>query len=146
MDRRAGACGASFLPSWPSFQGLSSAFRTDSLVLPICDPLTGIIDAQTRLASAKPRVVIKHRGAKSPKSTRKRAAQKQARAAATKQKGRADCCRQDVRRFPFHRYGKVLQFRLPGWRITGTPRSHSEILAPGASRLSRSPTRFEPAG
>jgi hypothetical protein len=61
MDRRAGACGASFLPSWPSFQGLSSAFRTDSLVLPICDPLTGIIDAETRLASTKPRVVIKHR-------------------------------------------------------------------------------------
>jgi len=39
MDRRAGACGASFLPSWPSLQCLSSAFRTDSLVLPICDPL-----------------------------------------------------------------------------------------------------------
>jgi hypothetical protein len=34
-------------------------------------------------------VIIKHRGAKSPKSTRKQAAQKQARAAATKQKGRA---------------------------------------------------------
>src|ERR1700757_135411 len=96
MDRRAGACGASFLPSWPSFQGLSSAFRTDSLVLPICDPLTGIIDAETRLASAKPRVVIKHRGAKSPKSTRKQAAQRQARAAATQQKGRADCCRRDA--------------------------------------------------
>src|ERR1700726_4003577 len=74
MDRRAGACGASFLPSWPSFQGLSSAFRTDSLVLPICDLLTGIIDAETRLASAKPRAVIKHRGAKSPKSMRKQAA------------------------------------------------------------------------
>src|ERR1700739_4790446 len=72
MDRRAGACGASFLPSWPSFQGLSSAFRTDSLVLPICDPLTGIIDAETRIASAKPRVVIKHRGAKSPKSSESR--------------------------------------------------------------------------
>src|ERR1700721_2283873 len=96
MDRRAGACGASFLPSWPSFQGLSSAFRTDSLVLAICDPLTGIIDAETRLASAEPRVVIKHRGAKSPKSTRKQAAQKQARAAATKEKGRADCCRRDA--------------------------------------------------
>src|ERR1700731_1263883 len=96
MDRRAGACGASFLPSWPSFQGLSSASRTDSLVLPICDPLTGIIDAETRLASAKPRMVIKHRGAKSPKSTRKQAAQKQARAAATMQKGRAGCCRRDA--------------------------------------------------
>ncbi len=34
-------------------------------------------------------MVIKHRGAKSPKSTRKQAAQKQARAAATQQKGRA---------------------------------------------------------
>ena len=58
MDRRAGAYGASFLPSWLSFQGLASAFRTDSLVLPIYDPLTVIIDAETRLASAKPRVVI----------------------------------------------------------------------------------------
>src|ERR1700722_3332636 len=96
MDQRAGACGASFLPSWPSFRGLSSAFRTDSLVLPICDPLTGILDAETRLASAKPRVVIKHRGPQSPKSTRKQAAQKQAMAAATKQKGRADCCRRDA--------------------------------------------------
>ena len=96
MDRRAGAYGASFLPSWLSFQGLASAFRTDSLVLPIYDPLTVIIDAETRLASAKPRVVIKHRGAKSPKSTRKQAVQKQAREAATKQKGRADCCRRDA--------------------------------------------------
>src|SRR3981081_1460039 len=96
MDRKAGACGGSFLASWPSFQGLSSAFRTDSLVLPICDPLTVIIDAETRLACAKPRVVIKHRGAKSPKSTRKQAAQKQARTAATKQKGRADCCRREL--------------------------------------------------
>jgi len=49
MDRRAGACGASFLPSWPSFRCLSSAFRTDSFVLPICDPLTDIIDGETRL-------------------------------------------------------------------------------------------------
>src|SRR6266436_2741269 len=49
MDRRAGACGASFLPSWPSFECLSSAFRIDSLVLPICDPLTGLIDGETRL-------------------------------------------------------------------------------------------------
>src|SRR5271165_57008 len=49
MDRRAEACGASFLPSWPSFQFLSSAFRTDSLVLPICAPLAGLIDVETRL-------------------------------------------------------------------------------------------------
>ena len=49
MDRSVGACGASFLPSWPSFQRLSSSFRTDSFVLPICDPLTGTIDGETRL-------------------------------------------------------------------------------------------------
>ena len=49
MDRRAGACGASFLPSWPSFECLSSTFRTDSFVLPICDPLTGLLDGETRL-------------------------------------------------------------------------------------------------
>ena len=46
MDRGAEACGASFLPFWPSFQCLSSAFRTDSLVLAICDPLIGIIDGE----------------------------------------------------------------------------------------------------
>ena len=49
MDRRAEACGASFLPSLPSFQFLSSAFRTDSLVLAICAPLAGLIDVETRL-------------------------------------------------------------------------------------------------
>jgi hypothetical protein len=51
MDRRAGACGASFLPFSPSFQCLSSAFRTDSFVLPISDPLTGLIDGETRLGA-----------------------------------------------------------------------------------------------
>src|SRR5207244_1149082 len=49
MDRKAEACGASFLPSWPFFQCLSSAFRTDSFVLSICDPLIDIIDGETRL-------------------------------------------------------------------------------------------------
>ncbi len=49
MDRRAEACGASFLPSLPSFQFLSSAFRTDSLVLAICAPFTGLIYGETRL-------------------------------------------------------------------------------------------------
>jgi hypothetical protein len=49
MDPGAEACGASFLLSWPSFLCLSSAFRTDSLVLAICDPLTGIIDGEKGL-------------------------------------------------------------------------------------------------
>ena len=48
MDRRAGACGASFLPSWPSFECLSAAFRTDSLVLAICNPFTGTIDGENK--------------------------------------------------------------------------------------------------
>ena len=49
MDPRAEACGAFFLPSLPSFQFLSSAFRTDSLVLAICAPLAGLIDVETKL-------------------------------------------------------------------------------------------------
>jgi len=130
MDRRAGACGASFLPSWPSFQGLSSAFRTDSLVLPICDPLTGIIDAETRLASAKPRVVIKHRGAKSPKSTRKQAAQKQATAAATKQKGRADCCRRDADiRWIGRRSWRLIRIGVPAPNLVADLIETSSFLA-----------------
>jgi hypothetical protein len=49
LDRRALACEASFVPSWPSFHCLSSASRIDNLVLPICDPLNGMIDGETRL-------------------------------------------------------------------------------------------------
>ena len=46
MDRKAAACGASFLPSWPSFECLACAFRTDSLVWAICDPLNGIVGGE----------------------------------------------------------------------------------------------------
>ena len=130
MDRRAGACGASFLPSWPSFQGLSSAFRTDSLVLPICDPLTGVIDAKTRLASAKPRMVIKHRGAKSPKSTRKQAAQKQARAAATKQKGCAGCCRRNADIRIGRRSWRLIRIGVPAPNLVADLIEKSSFLAP----------------
>jgi len=48
-DWTAEAFVASSLPSWPFFPCLSSAFRTDSLVLAICDPLTGIIDGEKGL-------------------------------------------------------------------------------------------------
>ena len=37
------SAGAFLLPSWPSFQGPSFAFRTYNLVLAICDPLRGVI-------------------------------------------------------------------------------------------------------
>jgi hypothetical protein len=47
MDWTAGACVASSLPSWPFFPGLFSAFRTDSLVLAICDPLPSVISGET---------------------------------------------------------------------------------------------------
>ena len=46
MDRQVGVCGASSLASWPFFQGPSYVFRTDSLVLAICDPLTGRSDGE----------------------------------------------------------------------------------------------------
>jgi len=53
MDRRVGACVASFVPSWLSFQDPSSAFRIDSLALAICDPLIGIINDGTSLQAQR---------------------------------------------------------------------------------------------
>jgi hypothetical protein len=47
MDRKAAACGASFLASWPSFECLSFASLIDSLVLAICDPLSGLFGDET---------------------------------------------------------------------------------------------------
>jgi hypothetical protein len=46
-DGTAEAFVASSLPSWPFFPCLFSAFRTDSLVLAICDPLPSVIAGET---------------------------------------------------------------------------------------------------
>jgi hypothetical protein len=49
MDWTAEACVAFSLLSWPFFPCPFSAFRTDSLVLAICDPLPSVIAGKLSL-------------------------------------------------------------------------------------------------